>query len=166
MNGLISFAMIAAALGTIIMRATGGSDDMAMPQNVEVPSAEALALAEVQEKLPTHCVPGQMAQTQTERCWARVMAAVDGDTVKIVHVNRSDADQPHLARWEGEIIRVRFWGIDPPEMRQPSGEKSRSILNRIFPNYHKALIQKVDTDQYGRWVAILSTGVETPSANA
>ncbi len=72
----------------------------------------------------------------------KCISVADGDTITVLSEN-------------GEILKVRLYGIDAPELGQNYGENSASATQSLV------LLKKVnldiqDTDQYGRAVAIVS----------
>lgn len=71
---------------------------------------------------------------------ARVVAVIDGDTIDVEPV------------WGGKQIRVRLYGIDSPERKQPFGETARGVVfNAIL--YRDVSIEEKNRDRYGRIVA-------------
>ncbi len=71
---------------------------------------------------------------------ARVQRVIDGDTIIIHHRNKN--------------LKVRLWGIDTPEWKQPFSRKAKlftlhHLKSRIVEIYPK------DWDDYGRLVAIV-----------
>jgi endonuclease YncB( thermonuclease family) len=71
---------------------------------------------------------------------AQILRVVDGDTVEV--------------RVGGETKKVRLAEIDAPETRQPWGSESTAALRRSLGGGAVAL-EVVDTDRYGRLVAII-----------
>lgn len=75
---------------------------------------------------------------------ARVVAVTDGDTITV---------EPATG---GKRVKVRLYGIDSPESRQPYGQAAKSAV--IDTALYKAVdIQTRDKDRYGRIVAIVGT---------
>jgi endonuclease YncB( thermonuclease family) len=72
---------------------------------------------------------------------AAVGRVVDGDTLTVI--------------LEGDEIRVRLWGIDAPEKAQPGGEKATHALQRMAPPGTRTTVHPVETDRYGRMVAVM-----------
>jgi len=73
--------------------------------------------------------------------FARVSRVHDGDTVTVT----SD---------DGAATRVRLYGIDAPEYKQSYGREAKTALVRLVRR--KTLdVARVDTDRYGRTVALL-----------
>ncbi len=69
---------------------------------------------------------------------------IDGDTII---ANCGDAQQ--------QLVNIRIWGIDAPEMKQePWGKDAKKALEKIFfSNKHDTIILKIrDIDQYNRYV--------------
>jgi len=71
-----------------------------------------------------------------------VARVVDGDTVNVV----TDG---------GSGVRVRLYGIDCPERKQPGGKGAtdyvKSVIGRVVD------VEEIDRDRYGRSVAIVTT---------
>jgi len=75
---------------------------------------------------------------QTETLVGKVVRVADGDTIEL---------QPS----EGPQFRVRFQGIDAPELHQPFGMESQRFLKSLING--KTILVKVEkTDRYGRTV--------------
>lgn len=80
---------------------------------------------------------------------ARCVSVADGDTITV-----SAAGQPQ--------VRVRLYGIDAPEKKQPYGKRSKDYLaGLVFGEIVD--VTPMDTDRYGRPVAIVR--VNNVSAN-
>lgn len=82
-------------------------------------------------------------------CRAQIIAAklidvIDGDTITAVH--------------DGLSFRVRFAGIDAPELDQPGGLDSRANLARLAEN--PLTLELFGRDFFGRQVAIVRCGDE------
>lgn len=74
-----------------------------------------------------------------EEIVGRVVGVADGDTLTILVNGR-------------EQIKVRLAEIDAPEKSQPFGQRSKqSLADLCFDK--NAVLQKTDTDRYGRTVA-------------
>ena len=82
-------------------------------------------------------------QIDAEQFLAQVVRVTDGDTVKIVI-------------FENVEIRVRLYGIDAPEREQQFGEEATQFLYEIL-NEQTVVIEPIDTDHYGRLIAIIYT---------
>lgn len=74
-----------------------------------------------------------------EEIVGRVVGVADGDTLTVL-VN------------EREQIKVRLAEIDAPEKKQPFGQRSKQSLSDLCFG-KSAVLQKTDTDRYGRTVA-------------
>ena len=72
---------------------------------------------------------------------ARVDRIIDGDTLTIL--------------LEGDEIRVRLWGIDAPETTQAGGQRAAAGLESIIPPGTMTNVHPVETDRYGRMVAVI-----------
>jgi micrococcal nuclease len=70
----------------------------------------------------------------------KVVNVADGDTVNVLV--------------QGQAIKVRLWGIDAPEYKQPWGRQSaKALKSKII---HKQVDLKIiDTDKYNRKVAVI-----------
>ena len=73
---------------------------------------------------------------------ATVVKIVDGDSIQVRHQGRS--------------IRVRLWGIDTPEWRQPFSKAAKKYTAKLVGNTEVTLEEK-DWDDYGRMVALVTT---------
>ncbi|TKX33390.1 thermonuclease family protein [Campylobacter taeniopygiae] len=71
---------------------------------------------------------------------ARVVRVIDGDTIEILHSNKTS--------------KVRFFGIDAPEIKQNFGKEAKNNLNEILKNKEVEIFYK-NKDIYGRIVAIV-----------
>lgn len=70
-----------------------------------------------------------------------VVAVSDGDTITI----RSE---------DGRKLKIRLYGIDTPEIQQAYGDKAKDLTHKAV--YGKKVgIRPIDTDRYGRTVAIV-----------
>jgi micrococcal nuclease len=67
----------------------------------------------------------------------RVVSIADGDTISVMRSGRAE--------------RVRLWGIDCPEKRQPFGTRARQFTGELaFGKDVKVIVR--DVDRYGRTV--------------
>lgn len=73
---------------------------------------------------------------------ANVIKVVDGDTI--------------LVSYKGKSLRVRLWGIDTPEWRQPFSKSAKKYTAKLIEGTEVQLEEK-DWDDYGRLVAIVTT---------
>jgi len=72
-----------------------------------------------------------------ERFTGRVVVIMDGDTIRVMHNDRAE--------------KVRIFGIDCPEWKQPFSRKARAFTSSMA--FGKDVIVAVqDTDEYGRTV--------------
>jgi endonuclease YncB( thermonuclease family) len=67
----------------------------------------------------------------------------------------SDGDTITLETRDYERVRVRFYGIDAPEMSQPSGPRSMEALQKLIAN-QEVSVEEVDVDRYSRVVGLVS----------
>ncbi len=75
----------------------------------------------------------------------KVVGITDGDTITV------------LVETDGkkESVRVRLWGIDAPEARQPFGQQAKESLSSLV--FGKAVhVEIKDKDRYGRTVGNVS----------
>jgi len=72
---------------------------------------------------------------------AQVVHIADGDTITVL------SDHQH--------IKVRLFGIDCPESRQPWGRKAKRFKAHLV-GIKTVLVQPIDKDRYGRLVAVVS----------
>ncbi len=73
--------------------------------------------------------------------YGTVEKVVDGDTIVFQRIG-------------AKTLRVRLADIDTPELDQPWGEEAKAAL-KVWAENRRAEIRIVDTDRYGRSVAIL-----------
>ena len=80
---------------------------------------------------------------------AQVIGVSDGDTIKVLH--------------DGVPKRIRLWGIDSPELKQPFSARARQFTGDLaFGQAVKVVVRNVD--RYGRQVAeVIPYGPETRS---
>jgi endonuclease YncB( thermonuclease family) len=79
----------------------------------------------------------------------QVLSIHDGDTLK--------------AQKDGIVQRIRFCGIDAPEVSQPLGKHSRDYLRSLISLNKFVQISIVDSDRYGRKIGeifLASNGTE------
>lgn len=74
---------------------------------------------------------------------ARIVAVSDGDTVTVESETGS------------ERIRIRLYGIDAPEKRQPNGESARRFVFRFLYQVVEIEPQGKKPDRYGRTIGIV-----------
>lgn len=72
---------------------------------------------------------------------AQVDHVIDGDTIAVLR--------------NGAVVRVRLWGVDAPERKQPRADEAREVLQRKLDG--KAVdVDVVSRDRYKRLVARVS----------
>lgn len=72
---------------------------------------------------------------------ARTKGVHDGDTIT---ARRSDKT----------LVTLRLYGIDAPELKQAYGRHARQLLSSLVER-QQLLVEPVDTDRYGRSVALV-----------
>lgn len=72
----------------------------------------------------------------------RVVSVADGDTLIVVTTG-------------GEVRKIRLYGIDCPESLQAWG-KEAAVFSRSLVLFAEVSLEEMDTDQYGRSVAIVT----------
>ncbi len=72
---------------------------------------------------------------------SRTKSVPDGDSISVVNA-------------DGVIVNIRLYGLDAPEGKQASGYQARRQLTKLVSrkNVH---IEGIDTDRYGRTVALV-----------
>ncbi|WP_022669463.1 thermonuclease family protein [Desulfospira joergensenii] len=65
----------------------------------------------------------------------------DGDTIKVLR--------------NGQIVKIRLYGIDTPEKTQAQGMAAKIFLQKIIKPGVKVSIESINTDHYGRTVGIV-----------
>jgi endonuclease YncB( thermonuclease family) len=79
---------------------------------------------------------------------SRVVAVVDGDTIKILDEHN-------------ELFKIRLAEIDAPEKKQPFGMKAKQMLSDLC--FNETVIADIQTtDRYGRGVARVYKGDKDP----
>lgn len=74
----------------------------------------------------------------------RVIRVADGDTITILTEGK-------------EQKRIRLYGIDCPEKKQPFGQKAKQFTsNKVFGELVE--VEEKDIDRYGRTVGIVKYG--------
>ena len=86
----------------------------------------------------------------------------DTDKIKIKHINSiHDGDTVNVTTYNNKKIKIRLFGIDAPELKQPFGEESRLCLEKLIQNKNISYIPRdknKSTDKYGRTVAVIFDG--------
>ena len=162
MRGLLltaAFAFLTSILGVSMLRALLPDltkEELARQHATAAPFIKALETREVisppnpqpreeQEKKPFQVQKKDCAAANLTLAHdpfeARVGRIIDGDTLTIL--------------LEGDKIRVRLWGIDAPETNQAGGQRATAGLKSIMPTGTMANIHPVETDRYGRMVAVI-----------
>ena len=86
-----------------------------------------------------------LAATAPASDWTGLCVAVtDGDTIRVLSPDNRE-------------VRVRLYGIDAPERRQPYGTASRDYAASLC-HRREVTVRPVDTDRYGRTVGLVEVG--------
>ncbi|WP_190303382.1 thermonuclease family protein [Pseudanabaena sp. UWO311] len=80
--------------------------------------------------------PIRLADTQFRIC--ETTKVFDGDTIAV------DCD--------GEKLKLRFCGIDAPELSQPLGDESKALMVKLVGG-KQVVIRPIERDRYGRTIA-------------
>ena len=72
----------------------------------------------------------------------KVISVADGDTLTFLGSG-------------GEVRKIRLYGVDSPELHQPGGKEAAEFTKSLVL-LSKVNIQTMDTDQYGRSVAVVT----------
>jgi endonuclease YncB( thermonuclease family) len=102
-------------------------------QSCQLPFGSQFSLASANEvQLPTD-----------QTLWRVVSKSVhDGDTLRVERL--------------GETLKIRFCGIDAPELKQQGGVASRDYLRSLLnQSGNQVMLRQIETDRYGRTVAEL-----------
>ena len=78
----------------------------------------------------------------------------DGDTIEVCQIPSTKSKK-----------RVRLFGIDAPEFKQEGGQESKNALEKLLKNKKVRLVQRADSDSYGRFVAEVFVEGENDSVN-
>ncbi|WP_267926080.1 thermonuclease family protein [Desulfolithobacter dissulfuricans] len=70
----------------------------------------------------------------------QVIGVADGDTITVVK--------------NGQKVKVRLYGIDTPEKRQPFGQKAKKFTNSLVRK-KTVYVEPIDKDRYGRTVGLV-----------
>lgn len=80
-----------------------------------------------------------------ETITGRVIGVSDGDTITVL-VETASGKTP---------VKVRLYGVDCPEARQPFGEKAKKFTSELAFD-KPATVKIIDTDRYGRKVGVVT----------
>lgn len=85
----------------------------------------------------------------TAHTWpAQVLSVHDGDTITVTRLKGGDKTQ--------KKIKVRLYGVDAPELKQPAGKESALWLQKRLPAETMVNVKPVSRDRYRRTVGIVS----------
>ena len=84
---------------------------------------------------------------------AKVIRVVDGDSVNVLRIS------------DKEELRLRLYGIDAPEMKQPYGRESKDALKGILGPNTVISVEVLDKDRYNRLICELHLNNENISVN-
>ena len=88
-----------------------------------------------------------MTATEPRVQEVKLLRIIDGDTIEVQRRGLSFRSPPKE--------RIRLWGIDAPESSQQGGNQSTKYLKKLVGNRRFIWLTRMDTDQYGRTVAVL-----------
>ncbi|MBR8461593.1 thermonuclease family protein [Campylobacter sp. faydin G-105] len=71
----------------------------------------------------------------------RVIKVIDGDTINILTK-------------ENEVVKIRLFGIDAPELKEKGGKRSKRHLNRLIGD-KKVKVQTHGYDKYRRVLGVI-----------
>jgi endonuclease YncB( thermonuclease family) len=66
----------------------------------------------------------------------------------------SDGDTITLLTKDYERIKVRFYGVDAPEKKQPGGAEAKAALVQLI-DQRQVEVEEIDTDRYSRLVGLV-----------
>lgn len=78
----------------------------------------------------------------------RVVAVADGDTLTVEPVAG------------GDRVKVRLWGVDAPESKQPFGQTAKGYVSNATL-FKAVTVVPVERDRYGRTVAVVTLSDES-----
>jgi endonuclease YncB( thermonuclease family) len=85
----------------------------------------------------------------TGKAWqGRVVAVADGDTLTVEPVGG------------GDRIKIRLWGVDAPESKQPYGQTAKGFVVKATL-FKEVAITSVNKDRYSRTVAVVTLSDES-----
>ena len=74
---------------------------------------------------------------------AKVIRVVDGDSVNVLRIS------------DKEELRLRLYGIDAPETKQPYGRESKDALKGLLGPNTVISVKVLNKDRYGRLICEL-----------
>lgn len=69
-----------------------------------------------------------------------------------------DGDTLTVRRTSGDVVKVRLYGVDAPELAQPGGPEARDYLRAMLADAGTVDVRTMDTDRYGRVVGRVQHG--------
>ena len=84
---------------------------------------------------------------------AKVIRVVDGDSVNVLRIS------------DKEELRLRLYGIDAPETKQPYGRESKDALKGFLGPKTEISVKVLDKDRYGRLICELHLDNKDISVN-
>lgn len=79
----------------------------------------------------------------------------NGENYRLERVH--DGDTVTLRNWEGQLVKIRFYGLDSPELNQPGGPEAKKFLSRLLLGQNISLTI-LGYDQYDRFLGRLFVG--------
>jgi len=92
--------------------------------------------------------PIRSEDTQYKIC--RGTKISDGDTI--------------TAECDGQVLKIRFCGIDAPEKKQPLGQESKALMTKLIEG-RDLIIRPLEKDRYDRTVAEVEAKTDRTDAN-
>ena len=159
----IKVILVLIAIGLIVMFAWNSILDLIGRGENEDASASAMRFTHAARQ--SEVIPPQLQPNRRERPASRhEMTGEDCRSEHTTDYSRTpftgtvmrvtDGDTIH-ANVQGVTVLVRLWGIDAPELDQPAGVRARDYLASLIPKDSKVEIYPVETDRYGRIVAVI-----------
>lgn len=69
-----------------------------------------------------------------------------------------DGDTLTVRRTSGDVVKVRLYGVNAPELAQPGGTEARDYLREMLADEETVDVRTMDTDRYGRVVGRVQHG--------
>lgn len=89
--------------------------------------------------------PGAAGKSGVRPVPVEIVGVTDGDSLTVRRTSGRDRD----------AVEIRLFAVDAPEWNQPFGAEAREFLTRAVQGRRDLLMEAVDTDRYGRLVAVI-----------